>query len=362
MSVFLPTITRRADAVPRHDDPLAQAGLCSVCPKLCRPACPVAAGTGREAAQPWRISDAVVRGVAAGWSVELAQQVASCTGCLACASPCLPGTNLPEESRAARAAAASAGAPLPAAVAMRNRVAATGSPRRGTRPGLVPDGGATTATTVLWLGCPADGTPVGDAAVALFAAAGEPVRCEAAGQCCGAVTNDLGLASETAALAAGAARDLAGAERVVVASPSCARMMREEWPRLGLPAPPVTTAVEWLAGAVASLPLAPAEGAVAWHAPCTLTRALGVVSEGPAVLRALGYEVREPSETGTETRCSGAGAAYPLVDPAGAAAVADARRAELAALDAPAVTACASAGRALGATDLLVLAAERLVR
>jgi Fe-S oxidoreductase len=350
----IPTTTRRTEPVPRHDDPLAQAALCSLCPKLCRPACPVAAGTGREAVQPWRISDAVVRASANGWTVPLAEQVASCTGCLACAQPCLPGTNLPEESRAARAAAFAGGAPLPAATALAARIVATGSPRRPAppRPGA---GG-----TVLWLGCPSDGTPVGDAAVAVFAAAGEPVRCETTGDCCGAVALDLGLAEEAAALAARASTNLAGAERVVAVAPSCARMMREEWPRLGLAAPPVVTGVEWLAGAVSRLPLTPANGAVAWHAPCTLTRALGVVEEGPAILRALGYEVREPAATGLGTRCSGAGAAYPLVDPNGAAAVAEVRRAELSALDAPAVTACPSAGRALGAADLFGLVAERL--
>lgn len=353
---LLPTITRRTEPVPRHDDPLAQAALCSLCPKLCRPQCPVAAGTGREAVQPWRISDAVVRGTSSGWSLPLAEQVASCTGCLACAQPCLPGTNLPEESRAARAAAADAGVLLPAAESLRNRVAATGSPRGFSQSGRGDD----TATTVLWLGCPADGTSVGEAALALFAAAGEPARCEAAGDCCGAVTHDLGLTDETTALATRAAAGLAGADRVVVASPSCARMMRDEWPRLGLSAPPVTTAVEWLASVVSSLPLTPADGAVAWHAPCTLTRALGVVEEGPAILRALGYDVREPAATGADTRCSGAGAAYPLIDSDGAEAVAAVRRDELAALGAPAVTACASAGRALGATDLLVLAAGRL--
>lgn len=353
---MIPTITRRTEPVPRHDDPLAQAALCSVCPKLCRPACPVAAGTGREAVQPWRISDAVVHGVDSGWTVPLAEQVASCTGCLACAQPCLPGTNLPEESRAARATAYAAGAPLPAAVSLRNRVAATGSPRSLSQPGCGSD--AAGAVTVVWLGCPSDGTAARDAAHALFAAAREPVRCEAAGECCGAVAADLGLPAGD--LAARAAASLSGAGRVVVASPSCARMMREEWPRLGLAAPPVVPAVEWLASVVDTLPLARAEGAVAWHAPCTLTRALGVVTEGPAVLRALGYEVREPAATGADTRCSGAGAAYPLVDREGAAQVAAVRRAELATLDAPVVTACPSAARALDATDLLVLAAGRL--
>lgn len=346
-----PTITARAEPVPRHEEPLEQAAFCALCPKLCRPACPVSSATGREAVAPWRISDAIVGAGANGWTVALATQAASCTGCLACAQPCLPGTNLPELSRAARAAAFAAGAPLPAAVSIRNRVAAAASPRRDPQPGCDLTG------VVLWGGCPADGTETADAAAALMAAAGESPSREATGDCCGAVALDLGLPDEARVLATRAAARLAGAERVVVVSPSCARMMREEWPHLGLEPPPVTTAVEWLQGALPSLPLAPASGPVAWHAPCTLTRALGVVEEGPAILRSLGHEPRGPV-----TACSGAGAAYPLVDPDGARRVAGACRASLDALGAPAVTACPSAARALGATDLLVLAAGRLAR
>jgi Fe-S oxidoreductase len=355
---MIPTITRRTEPVPRHDDPLGQATVCSVCPKLCRPACPVENATGREAVAPWRISDAVVRGAAGGWTVPLAEQVASCTGCLACAQPCLVGTNLPEESRAARAAAAAAGAALPAAVRIRDRIAATGTPRRWSPPSVPGDG------TRLFLGCPSLRS-IADAALALFAAAGEPVSCDAGEPCCGAVALDLGLAPEAGALATRCAATLSGIPRVVVATPSCARMMRDEWPRLGLAAPPVSTAVEWLASVAASLPLSPADEprpAVAWHAPCTLTRALGVVAEPLAVLASLGYDVREPAATGVDTRCSGAGMAYPMVDRGGAEAVASVRRADLAALDAPVVTACPSAATALGATDLLVLAASRLAR
>ncbi|HEX8003070.1 MAG TPA: (Fe-S)-binding protein [Mycobacteriales bacterium] len=342
MNEPLPTITRNAAPRPAHDDPLAQAALCSLCPKLCRPTCPVQNATGRESAAPWRISDAVVRGVAGGWTADLAGQVAQCTGCGACGEPCLPGTNLPEESRAARAAAADAGVPLPAAVRLRDRVAATGSPRRVPRPARGPRG----AATVLLAGCPA-GDEVEAAALALFAAAGEEVRTVAG--CCGAVAADLGLAPEAAALRAALDAEVAGAE-VVAVSPSCARALGAR------------TAVEWLADRLHRVTFECDGGAVAWHAPCTLTRILGVEEAPRRVLDALGVEVREPAATGRQTRCSGAGAAYPLVDPAGAEAVAAVRRAELAALGAPVVTACPSAANALGGTELLVLAAARLAR
>jgi Fe-S oxidoreductase len=350
VTTFLPTITRRTEPVPRHDEPLAQAALCGTCPKLCRPACPVQNGTGREAVAPWRISDAVVRGSSAGWTVPLAEQVASCTGCLACAQPCLPGTNLPEESRAARAAAYAAGAALPAAHALHERLAAA-------RPRAVPP---PSAGTVLFLGCPARAS----AGVAASTARVTALPSFTEEPCCGAVALDLGLADDARALATSCAASLAEAARAVVASPSCARMIRDEWPLLGLPAPPVVTAVEWLAGEVAAgrVTFMPSDEPLAWHAPCTLTRALGVVDAPLAVLRALSPDVREPRATGLDTRCSGAGAAYPLVDPTGAEAVAAVRRAELAALDARVVTACPSAARALGATELFVLAAERLAR
>ena len=335
-------ITHRSSPVPTHEEPLAQAAFCAVCPKLCRPTCPVQRATGREAVAPWRISDAVVRGTTQGWTLPLATQVASCTGCLACAEPCLPGTNLPEESRAARAAAASGGAVLPAAQRLRERLATTGSPRR---PSTV--GNDVASSTVRFLGCPARSSRSGAAAARLAPA----LRCDADERCCGAVAYDLGLLPEATALATAAAASLRDAEQVVVVSPSCARMMRDEWPRLGVTPPPVTTAVEWLAAADLGYRRA---GAVTWHAPCTLTRALGVGEAALHVLRALSDDVREP-----EAGCSGAGAAYGLIDPDGAEAVAAARRAELASFGAPVVTACPSAARALGATDLFVLAADR---
>lgn len=326
------TLTSRTEPVPRHDEPLAQASLCSLCPKLCRPTCPVQGATGRESAAPWRISDAVVRGTVAGWTVPLAETVAQCTGCGACGDPCLPGTNLPEESRAARAAAHVAGASLPAAVRIRERIATTGSPRRPSS-----FGNDAVAGTALFLGCPARVTDdVGDAALVLFAAAGEAVSCARDERCCGAVAFDLGLVPEATALA----NACAPGERVVVASPSCARFMREEWPRLGVAAPSVTTAPEWLATA----PLAFAEREpVAWHAPCLdRTPPPFAFTEPPA------------------HRCSGAGAAYPLVSAEGAAAVAGARRDDLDALGGERVTGCPSAARALDATHLLVHAAGRL--
>ncbi len=58
---------------------------CAVCPRLCRPACPVAMGSGREAAVP-----AVIAEVVRAWrdgrvGDDLAREAATlCVGCGGC--------------------------------------------------------------------------------------------------------------------------------------------------------------------------------------------------------------------------------------------------------------------------------------
>lgn len=364
------TTTRRTEPAPYPDDALGQAAVCSRCPKLCRPSCPVQRATGRESVAPWRISATVRHAIDDGWDAGSAVIAASCTGCGACADACLAGIVLPVESRAARAAARRAGVALPGADDLADRIRATGSP--------LPDPGAAeslaaasdpSATTALWLGCGVvdHDLPVGRAALAVAAAAGVPVRCVAGAACCGAAALDRGLDEEARSLATRAADVVGSHDEVVLLSPGCTRMVREEWPRLGLRTPAVTTAPEWADNLLAGghLPVQPRAEAVAWHDPCTLTRGLGVVEPQRRVLAALGVVVHEPRATGRDTRCSGGGAAYPAVDPAGAAAVAVVRAAELTALSAPVATACPEAARALraagaGVRDILELVADRL--
>jgi Fe-S oxidoreductase len=364
------TTTRRAEPAPYPDDALGQAAVCSRCPKLCRPTCPVQHGTGRESVAPWRISATVRRATEIGWDAGSAVIAASCTGCGACADACLAGIVLPVESRAARAAARQAGVPLPGADDLANRIAATGSPLPSPAAGdALAAAGDATAGTALWLGCAVvdHDRPVGRAALEIGAAAGVPVRCVAGGACCGAAALDRGLADEARQLATSAADALGGHEEVVLLSPGCARMVVEEWPRLGLRTPAVTTAPEWVDSLLASgrLQVRARPEAVAWHDPCTLVRVLGVVEPQRRVLAALGIIVREPRATGRDTSCSGGGAAYPAVDARGAAAVATARVGQLAALEATVATACPEAARALRSAgadvrDILELVADRL--
>lgn len=364
------TTTKRAEPAPYPKEPLGQAAVCSRCPKLCRPTCPVQRGTGRESVAPWRISETVRHAGETGWDAGSAVIAASCTGCGACADACLAGIVLPVESRAARAAARTGGVALPGADDLADRIGRTGSPLADPAVGdALAAAGDPTATTALWLGCAVvdHDRSVGRAAVKIAAAAAVPVRCVAGEACCGAAAADRGLAEEARQLATRAAETLADQDEVVLLSPGCARMLREEWPRLGLRTPTVTTAPEWadVLLATGQLRVHPRAETVAWHDPCTLVRGLGVVEPQRRVLAALGVVVREPRTTGRDTNCSGGGAAYPIVDPAGAGMVAAVRTAELAVLEAPVATACPEAARALRSAgadvrDMLELVADRL--
>jgi len=365
--------TYHRDVLPEVPaDPLSLVPVCAACPKLCAPSCPVQFATGREAAAPWRIAATVRDAARDGWAPAALHTAASCSGCGACSHACAPGVRLPEMSRAARATAAGESTTLPAADAMAARIATSGSPRPPDRwAAELAAGSTTTAATALFFGCTVQthSPAIGRSAVALLAAAGEVVRCAPEEKCCGAAAVDLGLSAEAAVLATSCAAQLDGAQRVVVVSPGCARMMRDEWPRLGVSGPDVVTAVEWLDLALAdgALPAPPQSGgAVTWHAPCTLVRLLGVVDPPLRVLGALGYDVREPLASGVHTRCAGGGQGYPLVDADGSRAVAMVRANELTTLAAPVVSACPQAERMLTSAgaptrDILEVAAERLL-
>jgi hypothetical protein len=87
---------------------------CSLCPRLCRDACPVATGASREAAVP-----AVIAGVLRDWrlgraSDELASEAATlCLDCGGCESACHLHRPLPQQLREVRRALVTAPRPAP---------------------------------------------------------------------------------------------------------------------------------------------------------------------------------------------------------------------------------------------------------
>ena len=84
-----------------NPDPRIQ--TCALCPKLCRHVCPVAVGTGREAATPTQIMTTLYRWTRGEVSPELAGAAVSlCTDCGACEAACGVDQPVPEILRRAR--------------------------------------------------------------------------------------------------------------------------------------------------------------------------------------------------------------------------------------------------------------------
>ena len=82
----------------------ADPSTCSVCPRLCRHACPVAVGTGREASVPAAIAGVLVDNLRGHVPDALAAESATlCTDCGACRDACHLHRPLPEALREARA-------------------------------------------------------------------------------------------------------------------------------------------------------------------------------------------------------------------------------------------------------------------
>lgn len=77
---------------------------CALCPRLCRSACPVASGSGREASVPALIAGAMLEIERGTLEPGLAREVLTlCTDCGACQDHCHLHVPLPEALRAARA-------------------------------------------------------------------------------------------------------------------------------------------------------------------------------------------------------------------------------------------------------------------
>jgi ferredoxin len=79
-------------------------GRCALCPRLCRPACPVATGTAREAAVPTMIATVLFDWQRGDWPAAVAAEAATlCTRCGACESHCHIEYPLPSLLAEARA-------------------------------------------------------------------------------------------------------------------------------------------------------------------------------------------------------------------------------------------------------------------
>jgi Fe-S oxidoreductase len=321
----------------RLADVRADATHCTFCPKMCRFACPVAAATGRETHNPWGIDRAVVALADGRADTAVADAVFACTGCRRCGSACLPGLDLPTHVRAARAQLVAAGvAPhvaVPEARAPLGRLATEADAE---------------ADLVVWPDCAGSGA-ADDALAAVLAAAGRAWALPSEPVCCGARAADVGQAADAEARLAHGRDGVAGARRVVVADPHCARRLRVD-----AGDDRVTTVAELLAELVDALPLRATGERAVWHDPCWLARGLGVTAAPRQVIAAVtGRPPVEAWPHPDRTGCTGAGMGLPATHPAAARAMAEGCRRDLAAAGADVVvTGCADAGATLAAGEL----------
>lgn len=339
----LPLLENRKDALEK----------CVYCPKLCRAACPVSNAEPNEAITPWGKMSAAW--FMAQGHMELSRETAeaawACTGCLACRDRCdhknpvadtlldtraeLFERNLePTEVRATRERAEARHAEVKAGLA---RIAArTPSAQRGGRPRVK-----------LLLGCGYARFAEGEGARAvrvLSALTGSDVSLVDA--CCGysaLAAGDRGAFARDATTLNAA---VAGADRLVVLDPGCAKTLLQDYPKIGAPAPTVELFIDVAHAALEKIPAAKAPDGPSprYHDPCSLGRGLGRYQEPRALLeRVLGAPPREFDRTREAADCSGGGSLLPVTRPATSRAAAEIRKGEHDALGGgEVVTACAS--------------------
>jgi Fe-S oxidoreductase len=99
-----------------------------------------------------------------------------------------------------------------------------------------------------------------------------------------------------------------GLKRLVVACPNCIKMMRDVYPGVGVGlGVEIVHTVEYLAALLNQRRIAvkKGKGSATYHDPCVLVNDLGIVAPPRSILRALGYEIREPVYSKEDTHCCG---------------------------------------------------------
>lgn len=326
-----------------------QTRLCTYCPKLCRPACPVSTVEGRETITPWgkmRAMDEIVRGVAPADEVHFAP-VYACTGCLRCLELCELDNPVAAALGDGRVEALRNGA-APAVV----RELITRFPAREAALVRVaeklPQGQGTTA---LMPGCTA--VTFEPENVLTLAGAMErmgPSCTLVADLCCGLPLLEAGDRDGFVLRARNMARRLKDFTLVVTPDAGCAFALRRLYPQVGVELPRVQHLAEFALDRLSSIPpLVRPPWPVAYHDPCRLGRGLGVYDPPRAVLgKLLGRAPIELPEHRAHALCSGAGGLLPRTRPRTAEAIARELALQLSETGATLlVTACAASRRQL---------------
>ncbi len=369
--------------LPLLDARAAETRLCTYCPKLCRPACPVSTVEGRETVTPWgkmRAMGELTRDVVpAGDEPASAAAAYACTGCGGCATLCLLDNPVADTLREGRADAFAAGLAPAAARRVVERFPERMERLEAIAADLdVADVARGDGTTAYLPGCTAvrfDAADVADTARAVARLSPSGGCTVVADTCCGSPLLEAGDREGFLRHARRFATDLGGFETIVTADAGCAHTLRVLYERLNVAAPRwqrVEHVAELAARNAHLLKRDDAAGEVIVHDACKLGRGVGVYDAPRAALRAItGRAPTELPRHHEEGACSGGGGQLPATMPETAQGIArelaDLVREAAGGREATVITSCATSRRALrsqgiAADDLSVWIARAVLR
>ncbi len=307
-------------SLPIHPSHRSATTACVYCPKLCRPACPVANVTGNDAESAWGLMNAIDRADSSG--IEGLKDAYACSGCMGCESHCEIGIPVTKTVRAARAAVFDAQQLPPNAesfsgdLGRREVKLRTAALELHTFKSRVEHPGQLADEVVLFPGCSTvvtEPSRVERMRVLLERKLGTTVRVFA-NECCGLPLLELGDEHGFARQSQRISEQLTGVKLVVTLDPGCAHASKM------LSATPVSmkTMVElaqendWISANVLSGELQN----YSWHDPCRMGRGLSLYEPPRAALKHLtGRAALELAARESDALCSGGGGLLPVTHP-----------------------------------------------
>ncbi len=303
------------------------ARLCELCPKMCRHVCTTHATARSEVDTPNQRCSIAYGALRRGGfrAEEAAPMYQKCAVCGLCLAWCETGIDAGKVMLAAREDLVDEGLALPEAVAVNEKVRATGNPygeAAGARFADLAEETAdlpATAEVLYFAGCDTlyRQPDIARAALKIFRAAGVDFTVLGASEpCCGAPQRLLGFRQDFLSTARQVVERVRAskAHRVVYTCPTCLLMMKEVYSQSGIEPPggvEVLHMSEFLKELITGQRLRlrqPVTKRVAYHDPCDLGRQLKIYEPPREVLAAVpGVEMREMYFNRQNARCCGAG-------------------------------------------------------
>lgn len=289
---------------------LEQIANCAMCANMCKHSCPTYLATGSETLTPQKKARLVLyeRKELIEDEQGFFDVAFQCAMCGACKQHCIyDDYDLRTFVQQARSKAFKQDM-LPEETRKRVETFATFGNPKGERQ-LLEEG---TGDTGYLVSCSAySDTKVLEATKAIISASKEPVRqFGGADICCGGplyYAGDMEGFEKAARKMKERIEDMK-LRKLIVDCPTCVKMMTEVYKETGVDLDvKIVHTVDFLDSLLkeGKLKLGRATGSVTYHDPCILANDMGITAAPREIIRALGYEMREPVYSGNDTHCCG---------------------------------------------------------